>query len=66
MNEKKICPVTKIKEERLTVLLYNTITILNEMTLTDMSQEEKINFMKNEIGFTDRELEKLEIVKNCL
>lgn len=51
---------------RLEILLCNFITYFNTEILQHMTTDEKIDLLKEEIGFTDEEIEELDIVKRCL
>lgn len=57
------CPV--VSTTRLKTLLFNSITFLNTEYIQFLSTEEKLNILKEEIGFTDEEIEKLNMVKEC-
>lgn len=57
------CPV--VSTTRLKTLLFNSITFLNTEYIQFLSTEEKLDILKEEIGFTDEEIEKLNIVKEC-
>lgn len=64
MVEKELkCPIEK---DRLQVLLYNTITYLNTEMILSLELSKKIDILKNELGFTDDEIEQLKIKENCL
>lgn len=65
MTEKELkCPV---KRDRLLVLLQNTITYLNtEVMMMNLTKDERVDILKEEIGFTDEEIEQLEIKEKCL
>lgn len=65
MIEKELkCPV---KRDRLLVLLQNTITYLNtEVMMMNLTKDERVDILKEEIGFTDEEIEQLEIKEKCL
>lgn len=65
MTEKELkCPV---KIDRLLVLLQNTITYLNtEVMMMNLTKDERVDILKEEIGFTDEEIEQLEIKEKCL
>ena len=65
MTEKELkCPV---KRDRLLVLLQNTITYLNtEVMMMNLAKDERVDILKEEIGFTDEEIEQLEIKEKCL
>ena len=55
-----------MKKERLETLLLNFITYFETEVFENMTLYEKIDFLKDEIGFTDEEIEELEIENNCL
>ena len=65
MTKKELkCPV---KRDRLLVLLQNTITYLNtEVMMMNLTKDERVDILKEEIGFTDEEIEQLEIKEKCL
>lgn len=64
MKNDLVCPVYNVN--RLKILLYNSITYINTEMMTSESLDEKIKILKEEIGFTDEEFEKLNIVEECL
>lgn len=65
MTEKELkCPV---KRDRLQVLLQNTIIYLNtNVMMMNLTVDERVDILKEEIGFTDEEIEQLEIKEKCL
>ena len=55
------------KNARLKVLLFNLITVLNqEMFTIEASVDDKIEYLKDEIGITDEEIKELDLIKECL
>lgn len=65
MTEKELkCPV---KRDRLQILLQNAITYLNtEVMMMNLTVDERVDMLKQEIGFTGEEIEQLEIKEKCL
>lgn len=55
-----------MKKERLEVLLCNFITYINYELLEHMGLEEKIQLLKEEIGFEDEEIKELKLIEKCL
>lgn len=64
MKDNLKCPV--ISAERLKTLMYNLVTFMNTEIIPHMTLEEKLELLKDEIGFTDEEIESLKLVENCL
>ena len=61
-----VCPVKRrlIKvNERLEVLLFNTLTFLNTEYLAGLTLDEKLEFVINELGFTEEEIANLNLVE---
>lgn len=61
-----VCPVKRrlIKvNERLEVLLLNTLTFLNTEYLTGLTLDEKLEIVINELGFTEEEIANLNLVE---
>lgn len=65
-ENKYVCPVKRrlIKvNERLEVLLLNTLTFLNTEYLTGLTLDEKLEIVINELGFTEEEIANLNLVE---
>lgn len=55
-----------MSKDRLKTIVYNLITYLETDLIGDLPLDQKVQLLKDEIGFTEEELEELEITKNCL
>lgn len=55
-----------MKKERIETLLCNFITYINCELLQHMTLEEKLDLLKEEIGFEDEDIKELKIVEKCL
>lgn len=65
-ENKYVCPVKRrlIKvNERLEVLLLNTLTFLNTEYLAGLTLNEKLEIVINELGFTEEEIANLNLVE---
>ena len=65
-ENKYVCPVKRrlIKvNERLEVLLLNTLTFLNTEYLAGLTLDEKLEIVINELGFTEEEIANLNLVE---
>lgn len=61
-----VCPVKRrlIKvNERLEVLLLNTLTFLNTEYLTGLTLDEKLELLINELGFAEEEIANLNLIE---
>lgn len=65
-ENKYVCPVKRrlIKvNERLEVLLFNTLTFLNTEYLAGLTLDEKLELLINELGFAEEEIANLNLVE---
>lgn len=65
IHTNKIYPV---KRDRIKTLLFNMIKHVDTESLSKFTLDEKLYFFKEEIGFTDEEIEALDLknyLKNC-
>ena len=65
-ENKYVCPVKRrlIKvNERLEVLLLNTLTFLNTEYLTGLTLNEKLEIVINELGFTEEDITDLNLIE---
>ena len=66
MKNENICPVKRrlIKtNERLQTLLFNTLTFLNTEYLSELTLDEKLEILIEELGFSEEEIANLNIVE---
>lgn len=65
-ENKYVCPVKRrlIKvNERLEVLLLNTLTFLNTEYLAGLTLNEKLEIVINELGFTEEDITDLNLIE---
>ena len=65
-ENKYVCPVKRrlIKvNERLEVLLLNTLTFLNTEYLAGLTLDEKLEIVINELGFTEEDITDLNLIE---
>ena len=65
-ENKYVCPVKRrlIKvNERLEVLLLNTLTFLNTEYLAGLALDEKLEIVINELGFTEEDITDLNLIE---
>lgn len=65
-ENKYVCPVKRrlIKvNERLEVLLFNTLTFLNTEYLAGLTLDEKLELLINELGFAEEEIANLNLIE---
>lgn len=66
MKSKKICPVKRINNDRLKILLFNTLTFLNTEYFEGLTLDEKLEILIYELGFTENEIISLNLIEEVL
>ncbi len=66
MKSEKICPVKRINNDRLKILLFNTLTFLNTEYFEGLTLDEKLEILIYELGFTENEIISLNLVEEVL
>lgn len=66
MKSEKIRPVKRINNDRLKILLFNTLTFLNTEYFEGLTLDEKLEILIYELGFTENEIISLNLVEEVL